>query len=239
MEIQIASDLHLEFSTNYFYVLEEGGFEVAGDILLLAGDIFNYARKGRFEDFMEKFGSSYRKVIVIGGNHEWYKSTWKRAQAPKSEGNLVYLTNSTYEFEGIRFIGSTMWSGASEASSKALNDYYVIDGFNVSEENKTHKRDVEFLQRELAKPYDGKTIVMTHHLPLWECIDAPFVGSPINDCFASDQSSIIRESEIDVWVHGHSHTFQDFTFHGTRVVRNPLGYQHEWGSWQPDFTIEM
>ena len=74
MKIQYASDLHLEFHENSRW-LKENPLVVAGDVLILAGDIGylgddNYAH----HPFWDWCAESFRQTIVIPGNHELYKS---------------------------------------------------------------------------------------------------------------------------------------------------------------------
>ena len=73
MNIQYASDLHLEFKENSSY-LKQHPLSVSGDVLVLAGDIGyigddNYSK----HPFWDWAADSYERVIVIPGNHEFYK----------------------------------------------------------------------------------------------------------------------------------------------------------------------
>ena len=73
MRIQYASDLHLEFSENSSY-LKHNPLLAVGDVLVLAGDIGyigddNYSK----HPFWDWASQNYKQVIVIPGNHEFYK----------------------------------------------------------------------------------------------------------------------------------------------------------------------
>ena len=70
MKIQYASDLHLEFADNWRY-LKANPLEVAGDVLVLAGDIGylgdeNYS----IHPFWDWVSDNYKQVIACMGNHE-------------------------------------------------------------------------------------------------------------------------------------------------------------------------
>ena len=73
MKIQYASDLHLEFRENSNF-LKHHPLTVSGEILILAGDIGyigdeNYSK----HPFWDWASENYKQVILIPGNHEFYK----------------------------------------------------------------------------------------------------------------------------------------------------------------------
>lgn len=73
MTIQFASDLHLEFADNWSY-LKQHPLEKVGDVLVLAGDIGylgddNYSK----HPFWELVADQFEQVLVVPGNHEFYK----------------------------------------------------------------------------------------------------------------------------------------------------------------------
>ena len=73
IRLQYASDLHLEFAENGSYI-KHNPLQVAGDVLVLAGDIGyigdeNYSR----HPFWDWASDNYKQVIVVPGNHEFYK----------------------------------------------------------------------------------------------------------------------------------------------------------------------
>lgn len=73
VRLQYASDLHLEFAENGSYI-KHNPLQVAGNVLVLAGDIGylgdeNYSR----HPFWDWASDNYEQVIVVPGNHEFYK----------------------------------------------------------------------------------------------------------------------------------------------------------------------
>ncbi len=73
MKLQYASDLHLEFGENSRW-LKAHPLVPTGELLVLAGDIGyigddNYSR----HPFWDWASDNFSEVIVIPGNHEFYK----------------------------------------------------------------------------------------------------------------------------------------------------------------------
>lgn len=240
MRIQLISDLHLEFSFLRDH-LEENPIEVVGDVLVLAGDICTHQKREILQPFLDKWSKSYQKIIYVYGNHEYYKSNYSgETFFLKETGNLIELNNSVYEYQGVRFIGSTMWSGISLESSFNMLDYYEIRHFSQKKENEIHKQSVKYLEKVLRSNYEGPTVVVSHHLPLKECVDELYKNSGINDGFYSDQKHLF-DNKIDYWLHGHSHRFQEIEYNGTKIIRNPKGYQRELNKngFRKDYWIEV
>lgn len=104
-----------------------------------------------------------------------------------------------------------------------------------------HHESRAFIATELAKPWTGKTIVLSHHAPSPRSLLERFKGDPSNAAFASDLSSIIHRGKPDFWLHGHVHEFLDYLEGRTRVICNPRGYRHERNSngFRPGFVIDL
>ena len=89
------------------------------------------------------------------------------------------------------------------------------------------KKHVAWLEAALAAPYDGPTVVITHHAPSLRSIHPRFAGSLLNACFVSDLERLIGADRVQLWIHGHTHDSFDYMLNGTRVVCNPRGYSRE------------
>jgi hypothetical protein len=71
MKIQVCSDLHLEFLANRAW-LEEHPLQVAGEVLLMAGDTYYLDRDYRQLEFLRWAADHFEQVYLIPGNHEYY-----------------------------------------------------------------------------------------------------------------------------------------------------------------------
>ena len=115
MKIQYASDLHLEFRENSC-LLRDDPLSVAGEVLVLAGDIGyigdeNYSR----HPFWDWASENYREVIVIPGNHEFYKmfdiDKLYNGWSLKIRENITCHYNSVISLdEDTDLIATTLWS---------------------------------------------------------------------------------------------------------------------------------
>ncbi|ACC70761.1 metallophosphoesterase [Paraburkholderia phymatum] len=86
-----------------------------------------------------------------------------------------------------------------------------------------HRHARTWLEAELAKPFAGKTIVVTHHAPHRRSLAERFADDPVSAGFVNHLPSLVREP-VALWVHGHTHTAFDYVENGTRVICNPRGY---------------
>lgn len=80
-----------------------------------------------------------------------------------------------------------------------------------------------WLEHELAKPFAGKTIVVTHHAPHRESLADRFANDLASAGFVSHLADLVAPP-VALWIHGHTHTPFDYVANGTRVVCNPRGY---------------
>jgi predicted phosphodiesterase len=226
MKIQIASDLHLERRHTNQLFRDDNPIKPEGDVLILAGDICNLCSRDYTNFFTEWCKDNFEHVIHIPGNHEYYGSSYiSEDKFLDQQDNYIFCNNENIVIDGVRFLCTTLWSGVSQDTTKYLCDYYEIKNFHQVDENIAHQTAKRFLQTNLSSEFDGPTIVVTHHLPLWECIDEQYKGNSINDAFASNQDGVF-DHKIDYWVHGHSHSYQCFTHKDTVVIRNPYGYNY-------------
>lgn len=267
MKLHIISDLHLEFSDHDVQGLE-------ADVIVLAGDI-GVGIKG-LEWAAKLLSRTDAHIIYVAGNHEFYrheihslrKTMKSYCSAPKgwtgdsSEHRLHFLDDDEVIIDGVRFLGSTLWTDFKmfgetmkkdcmlEGEQK-LNDFRLI---NITENNELwnfraldsinlHNESVKWLSNKLKKEtFDGQTVVVTHHLPSQQSVVERYKEKVLSACFASDLDDLFGYS--DLWIHGHTHDSLDYVQNGTRVVCNPRGYSRTLGvnendSFDPKLIIEI
>lgn len=98
-----------------------------------------------------------------------------------------------------------------------------------------HTRDRIFLEKALSRETNMRRVVVTHHLPSARSIAPRFAHWPTNASYASHLDDVIETHAPDLWIHGHTHAFVDYTIGRTRVVCNAHGYMKGERRENPDF----
>jgi hypothetical protein len=96
--------------------------------------------------------------------------------------------------------------------------------FTANNARREFLRARRFLTSELAKPFAGPTVVVTHHLPSFRSVPRRFRADVLSAAFASHLDSLVEASGTDLWIHGHTHDSCDYRIGKTRVLCNPRGY---------------
>lgn len=239
MRLKIFSDIHLEFSNAGYDHIWQPNPEDRNTILLLAGDI-GVGMQAR--TFVEELCKNFHSVLLICGNHEFYGQEymtvlngWKNFEENEADKNFHFLDRDTRIIDGVRFIGDTMWTSFEHGDQRlmaraeyAMNDYGRIKvGDNFLKPAFTFQRHTEFinyLEQKLAEPFDGKTVVMTHHSPL-NYGRIKYHGPSYDPFYFACLENRIKEwGKPDLWVHGHAHVSHDTQVGNTRILANPHGY---------------
>ena len=234
MRIQYCSDLHLEFGHNSNF-LSTNPLQVCGDILILAGDIVPLHDEFLNNSFFRFISKNYRQVFWVPGNHEhYYRDIYDYGTSFRFtiRENIDVLNNVELQYEGVRFIFSTLWSKISEANEKYIeqnvSDFECITNndkkFRVTDFNGLHTESFEFISQSLNQN-NKKTVVVTHHVPSVMCNPAVHTNSCINEAFTVDLTGYIHDSNVNFWIYGHSHYNQKPLYIGkTIMLTNQLGY---------------
>ena len=234
MRIQIASDLHLDSLQAGFQqsVLLEAA--TAANLLVLAGDIH------RGIGAVECFANWPVPVVYVSGNHEAYGGEYAEvvtALRARAAGTQIhYLERRSMVLDGVRFLGCCLWTDyelygnpdrSMDYAREAMSDHAAIrreggEPFGPEAALAEHRRAVMWLTRGLMEPFDGKTVVVTHHGVSPASIHERFHGHPVNPGFLSDLQHLLPLA--DLWIHGHVHDSFDYRAGRSRVVANPRGY---------------
>jgi hypothetical protein len=178
----------------------------------------------------------------VPGNHEYYgghlNNTLAKMRRTAQGTQVRVLDGEGVTFGSVRFLGATLWTdflltrnallAQSEAQAR-MTDYRRIRTASYRrlrppDTRQAHAAARRFLERSLLEPFDGRTVVVTHHAPSDRSISQRFRAAiHLNAAYASDLEALMGP-EVALWVHGHTHDSLDYKVGETRVVCNPRGY---------------
>jgi predicted phosphohydrolase len=243
MQIQLASDLHLDFLQHQWPGERLIDPVPGADVVVLAGDIAGGDQAfGLFADWTSP--SMRLPIIMVAGNHEFYGHAIEpmrhKMKETAARHNIHFLENESVVVGDTRFLGATLWTDYQlrtdrtqeyqmKYAQQGLNDHLMIrtgrHTFTAQDALDRHVQSRAWLVAELAKPWDGKTVVVTHHGPHPLSVHPSYANDVLSSAFVSDLSEILfSESAPDRWLHGHTHDGFDYMVGHTRVVANPAGY---------------
>jgi predicted phosphodiesterase len=267
VKIYLLSDLHLEFHP---FTPDPRASE-ACDVVVLAGDIDHGSKVARWA----RKAFSDKPIVHVFGNHEFYKGHWDRclevARQESLAHGVVLLENEKTIIGDTRFLGCTLWTDfdylgqgtrkfAMERYEQGLNDCRLIRAsrlhrpvglaheygrLTAKHVLARHVASRRWLEEELATPFAGTTVVVTHHLPCAESVPDRYKNNDLTPGFASRLPTELMVNAA-VWLHGHTHEGCDYRIAGTRtrVICNPRGYPLASGAFEnsafnPNLLIDV
>tara|TARA_R110002051_G_scaffold161058_1_gene232724 strand:+ start:1149 stop:2021 length:873 start_codon:yes stop_codon:yes gene_type:complete len=259
------SDLHLEFRD--FDIPSPSDVDGEIDAILIAGDTDVKGRHLDFAAAVWEIWR--RPVLMIQGNHEGYgakrlQKIWeledRRIPEMRAGGaDIEMLRGSSRIIGDTRVIGATFWTdlqlypdrmtGAAFAVRDTLNDYKCVRFLDERrgiyrklqpmDTRQMHQEQKRQIFNELATPFEGRTVVMTHHLPVVQMLhpDRRMKGDLVSASYVSDLAHEISGFQVDAWIAGHSHDAVEYLLQGgngdIRFMRNIRGYPHEKTDFDP------
>lgn len=234
MRIQIASDLHLDVLESRCIDMSPLDVATDADVLVLAGDI--HCGTGA----VDVFANWPVPVVYVSGNHEAYGLRYAalvdELHTKAANTQVRYVERDAVVIEGVRFLGCCLWTdyelygdreSSMEYARQHMSDHAAIwltDKERFAPEHAVieHRKAIDWLSRQLAVPFDGRTVVVTHHGVSPDSIHPRYSGHPVNAGFLSDLRHLLEQA--DLWIHGHVHDSFDYRHGRARVVANPRGY---------------
>lgn len=247
MNIQLLSDLHLESHPDFRPVPAP-----EADVLVLAGDIGSYQRgsalaaRGDAEFGLARF-SPLRAwptpVLFVPGNHEYdgldFDAAHARLRRSCDQLGIVWLERGTAVIDGVRFVGTTLWSDfdalavhAATTSAaqqfelrtkaqRAANHYLSKTGTTwngvpmLAEQVRAQGLCcADWLRSTLPSAHTGRTVVVTHFAPSLRSRDPRYGLTPGTAAFCNALDDLLAHA--DLWLHGHLHCPSDYVAQALR-----------------------
>jgi hypothetical protein len=247
MKIQLLSDLHLEVHPHFVPQPTPGA-----DVLVLAGDVGSYQPGSQLvdDDFglarfspLPQYAGWPAPVLFVPGNHEYdgqdFDAAHERLRRTCDRLGITWLERSTKVLQGVRFVGTTLWSDfdalADHAGTTALgprlkmrDKAYRAANFYLRKTGGTRQgapflaepmREQalacqEWLRDALAQPFDGPTVAVTHFAPSLLSADPRYGLVPGTAGFCNALDALLPQAQL--WLHGHLHAPSDYLVQGQR-----------------------
>lgn len=266
-QLQIVSDLHLEFrGTNFRRLIKP-----SAPILCMVGDICACGTNEDFSvyrEFIKYIAPKFQYVFHIPGNHEYYASGNRNIQYSDtlpgidkkiqkflgSFNNVFFLNNGSVRLKIGRktyvFIGTALWSEVRPKDRKRLgnmmNDYcsiYMPDKkgvrkYSVDDMSKLYNKALRYILREIKKLKNNEVgVVLTHHKP-YRTRD---IEDIITQAYETDiiGKYIKQPSRVKLFAYGHTHVADNSVVGGFKVISNPKGYPSQKTLYKPNFSITI
>jgi len=240
MRIWFLSDLHHHSS----WPFEPPAVAPDADVLIVAGDAGEEMSRRALPWLAETFSRYGLPIVYIPGNHDFYRAhltheVTKARLVAEYHGIILLATGQSTVIGGVRLAGATMWTDfdlgkyghfAELEAGRSMNDFrYIRFGSGYRKLLPMDVIDEHYSQRQrikkiLSEPFDGPTVVVTHHAPLERSLQTGRQEGPLDAAYASDLSEMIERHAPELWLHGHVHVSHDYTHADTRIVSNPRGY---------------
>jgi Icc-related predicted phosphoesterase len=242
MLIHFFSDIHLEFGPLEPPITE-------ADVVVAAGDIG--IRNGAIE-WLAEFK---QPVIYVAGNHEFWGGdlfgVYDDLRNACQQHGIHFLEQDQVTIEDVTFYGCTLWTdftginpGNLELCRIQMNDFEFVslDGRRLEPEDlaRYNHESVNWLKKVLSRKYESRQVVVTHHAPSFKSWGFD-PSDPMRYAYCNELDNLIRNRNVGLWIHGHTHCSSNYSILNTRVVCNARGYYPNRlvESFEPERLIEI
>ena len=230
------------------------------DVVVLAGDIHTKGRGVAWA--VESFPNS--QVIYVPGNHEFWGENHDKMVAKMkamADGTQVHvLDREAIVISGVRFLVAVGWTDFRGTGNQPLA---MIDAEMIMKDHRKIRHGIRYmrwrpydaqrqamiarawLEDRLAEPFDGPTVVVTHHPMSMLSVRKTNRKTPHLDASYGNAWEHILLNAQDAGVdlryalHGHTHDAVDYEIGTTRVLSNPVGHAFENTGYNPWLVIEI
>lgn len=152
-----------------------------------------------------------------------------------------------------QIMAARWWTAANKARFLKTFGQHALEHFegcfNPLLARDLHLKTMRWLDKALATPFDGPTVIVTHHAPAYEsllragvvseealcrdywsvrrsdALNLTQLGSYASNALERLQHSL-RAANVALWAHGHIHYALNYAQYGVRVAANPRGRVH-------------
>jgi predicted phosphodiesterase len=236
MNILLLSDLHLE-NPGFVPYPNIDDIPSSVEVVVLAGDIHVGTQGVAWaQKHLSHWPVLYvpGNHEFYGG--EYYQTLSNMRQACGGS-NVQLLERDSVVIGNIRFLGTTLWTdfllfGNTEVDDAAKEqawamadaEKYMADFSGLvtvqlstgepavrltpAHTIQLHRYSVAWLKGNLATPFAGQTVVISHHAPSQRSVPPQFTRHRLTPAYASKLDLVVEKSNY--WLHGHTHHELDY-----------------------------
>nr|WP_111298251.1 metallophosphoesterase [Paracoccus saliphilus] len=252
------SDLHLECAD---FEIPPRQIELGIEAILIAGDIDVRGRHVDFLARVREIWQV--PVLAVAGNHDPYRSRRFQKHEAEERRRLMEAQASGIDINVLRMkerligdtriIGATLWTDMNLWPEMAayvrwnvkdvMNDYRWIRWYDertgiyrkMAPEDSIamHVEERDYIMSRLDARFDGRALVMSHHLPVPQMLPDEVLArrQSITSAYASDLWHLIAPRRLDAWICGHFHHGREVVLEGghgpVHFLSNMRGYPAE------------
>jgi predicted phosphodiesterase len=262
--IGLISDLHLAPRAWDIAISDMLPASGSVDVMILLGDIGPYNLIPDICRFVQD--ALECEVLFIPGNHDYYsygtsiasmseiQELWVSGLA--GESKIHVLIDSSWDYQGLSFFGSTWWSNMGSQvdrelfrlSESAFSDFsYILRGWSSESPPKLRflqSMDLPMMNRAAKGDYQkwlmsagDKKKILCAHFPMLEQLRHPNFQRCVY--FLSEDDEYILDRRPDMILFGHTHWNIRAAVHDIPCYSNMYGYSKERGAigFDQDFVI--
>lgn len=259
-KIALISDLDNELHREAGRALPDIQLKTAVDVLVLAGNIDVQEHGALYAVAQsEKLGVP---VVYVLGNREFHGNpdTHVIDKVRKvTEGTAVSVLDAdAVTVADSHFIGATLWTDLELLGKGKKNQLLSFAALNVSDYDKIrrvhkpvidvftpthaciwHEQDRAYIESELAKTQDRKTVVVSHHAPSAQCLSVSEREDLLSACRASALDWMIEKYQPEAWLYGHIDYPNQVQVGKTTVINNPGRHQQSATDYYEPLVIKI
>jgi len=169
------------------------------DVLLLCGDLTDYGLADEAQVLRGELARLSKPVLAVLGNHDFESDQANEVTHILSAGGINILDGTTWELEGVGFVGVRGFGGGFGRQMLAPWGEPVIKEFVAEASRESMK-----LEAGLGKLATERRIVMLHYAPIAATVEGearevyPFLGS-------SRLEEPLNRFQVSAVFHGHAH----------------------------------
>lgn len=225
------------------------------DVTVLAGDIHKGVRAVEWA-----LGTFKGPTVLVPGNHEVWggnvQRTVEKMKAAAAGTNVHVLQRDVVVIDGVRFIGTTGWTdfmGTGNVPMAMIDAEAIMRDYKRIRHRDAYMRwrpqdaqaqaalNKHWLREQLDTPFEGKTVVVTHHPMCMLSVEPGQNGKNphLDASYGNRWEELLGGDRAVLAVHGHVHHHCDYDMYGTRILANPVGHAFEETGHNPWLEVEL